>query len=58
LRFRQGKQEFYPLEDRYLTVQVYISPTSLIVGTGPVVEGGEKAAERVVQFLKGEKVSF
>jgi len=35
-----------------------IDPTSLIVGEGPVVEGGEEAAERVVQFLKGEKVCF
>jgi NAD(P)-dependent dehydrogenase (short-subunit alcohol dehydrogenase family) len=27
-------------------------------GAGPVVEGGEKAAERVVKFLKGEDVKF
>ena len=39
---------------------IYLFPQTsfLIVGAGPVVEGGEKAAERVVQFLKGEKVNF
>jgi hypothetical protein len=39
-------------------MQVYLDPTSLLVGASPVVEGREKAAERVVHFLKGEKVSF
>jgi hypothetical protein len=30
----------------------------VMVGSGPVVEGGEKAAERVVKFLQGEDVKF
>jgi hypothetical protein len=47
------------LKDLKLAVQVYLDPTtSLIVGAAPVVEGGERAAERVIQFLKGEKVSY
>lgn len=29
-----------------------------MVGAGPVVEGREKAAERVVKFLNGEDVKF
>jgi hypothetical protein len=29
-----------------------------VLGVGPVVEGGEKAAERVIKFLQGEDVKF